>query len=221
MDSNFLTNVPDPTADQHAATKAYVDANTQSAMKGTLVTDITLGSAAGTFDVEGWFDDSKYLYYEVHCIGFRISDNGGAVGIRTKNTGGSYPNGSANYQVSGQGISDSTNARNGLVTPTLSNSTSSGNGYASFVLRLPDNSSAVPSHKTIQSVGSSKAVDTGTFNTFGADTKSWNFSTFAVHSTGTIEGLRFVCIDSLNDTSASGQIRAGARVLVYGYEGLS
>jgi len=221
MDSNFLTNVPDPTADQHAATKAYVDANTQSAMKGTLVTDITLGSAAGTFDVEGWFDDSKYLYYEVHCIGFRISDNGGAVGIRTKNTGGSYPNGSANYQVSGQGISDSTNARNGLVTPTLSNSTSSGNGYASFVLRLPDNSSAVPSHKTIQSVGSSKAVDTGTFNTFGADTKSWNFSTFAVHSTGTIEGLRFVCIDSLNDTSTSGSIRAGARVLVYGYEGLS
>ena len=221
MGNAKLTNLGEPTADQHAATKAYVDVNTQSAMRGTLITDTTLGSAAGTFTVEGWFDDSKYLYYEVYCYGFRVTDSGAAVGIRTKNSGGSYPNGTGNYQYFGQGIADTSSARNGLVTPTLSNTTSSGNGYASFVLRLPDNNSSVPSHKTIQSIGSSKAVDTSSFNTFGADTKSWNFSNFAVHSTGTIEGLRFVCIDSPNDTSASGQIRAGARVLVYGYEGLS
>jgi len=219
MGNGRLVNLATPTADSDAATKAYVDINTQSAMKGELVTDITLGSAAGTFDVEGWFDDSKYLYYEVHCIGFRISDNNGFIGIRTKNSSGSYP-GDADgyYTVSNYGNPVPT-AANGQLTPQLGNKTSSGEGYANFVLRLPDNNSLVPSFKTIETRGTS----TNRFFQFGITDGPQRFEDAVIvrHSTGTIQGLRFRCIDSLGDSSTSGTIRAGARVLVYGYEGLS
>ena len=222
MDSNFLTNVPDPTAAQHAATKAYVDASTQSAMKGTLITDTTLASAATTFTVEGWFDDSKYLYYEVYCIGFRVTDNGAAIGFRAKTSAGTYPNNTNDYLVTGRGLASATlvNERNGLATPGLSNTTSTGQGYANFVLRLPDNNSSVSAFKTIQSIGTSFNTLT-TIGALSADgTSTWNIANRTA-STGTIEGLRFICIDAITDTSASGSIRAGARVLVYGYEGLS
>ena len=219
MDSNFLTNVPDPTAAQHAATKAYVDASTQSAMKGTLITDTTLASAATTFTVEGWFDDSKYLYYEVYCYNFRVSDNGAAVGLRLKNSGGSYPNSLNSYTVLGM-ASTQTNERNALATPALSNTTSTGQGYANFVLRLPDNNSAVASYKTVQSVGTSFNTMSSVGSLSSDGSGSWNLVN-RMESTSTIQGLRFICIDAITDTSASGSIRAGARVLVYGYEGLS
>ena len=219
MDSNFLTNVPDPTAAQHAATKAYVDASTQSAMKGTLITDTTLASAAGTFTVEGWFDDSKYLYYEVYCYNFRVSDNGAAVGLRLKNSGGSYPNSLNSYTVLGM-ASAQTNERNALATPALSNTTSTGQGYANFVLRLPDNNSAVASYKTVQSLGTSFNTMSSVGSLSSDGSGSWNLVN-RMESTSTIQGLRFVCIDAITDTSTSGSIRAGARVLVYGYEGLS
>jgi len=223
MGNAKLTNLGEPTADQHAATKAYVDVNTQSAMKGTLITDVTLGGAATSFTVEGWLDDSKYLYYEMHCIGFRVAGNGAAIGFRTKNSGGSYPNGSGNYAVNGRGFaaSQSAVARNCLATTALSSSTATGSGYVNFVLRLPDNNSLVPSNKTIESRGSSKTALSGTFGVFGDGTKSWDIANIALHSTGLISGIRFVPIDSVTDTSALGTIRQGARVLVYGYEGLS
>ena len=91
----------------------------------------------------------------------------------------------------------------------------------SFVLRLPDNNSLVPSHKTIESRGSSKSAQSGSFGVQGDGTKSWDIANIALHSTGLISGIRFVPIDSVTDTSAFGTIRQGARVLVYGYEGLS
>lgn len=224
MDSNFLTNVPDPTAAQHAATKAYVDASTQSAMKGTLITDSTLGSAAGSFTVEGWFDDSKYLYYEVYCYNFRVSDSGAFVGMRIKDAAGNYRNDSGIYRLGGSGFSSDPfidlSARNMVLTPVLSNTTSSGQGYANFVLRLPDNNSGVSSYKTVHSKGSSySTLSTGT-GLYGDGTGRWDITNFS-KTTSTIQGLRFLCIDSSDDTSASGSIRQGARVLVYGYEGLS
>ena len=219
MANNRLTQMATPTADSDAATKAYVDINTQSAIRGELVTDITLGSAAGTFDVEGWFNDSRFLYYEVYCYNFRVTDNGAAVGLRFKGQGGNYPNGVNNYIVLGM-ASMGTNARNALATPALGNTTSTGQGYANFVLRLPDNNSAVASYKTVQSFGTSFATLSSVGGLSSDGSGSWNLVN-RMQDTSTIQGLRFICIDSSNATSASGSIRQGARVLVYGYEGLS
>ena len=225
MDSNFLTNLPDPTAAQHAATKAYVDSALQSSMKGTLLTDVTLASSSGTFTVEGWFDDSKYLYYEVYCYNFRVDDPYAFVGLRAKNLAGNYENGASGYAFGGSGFSGGgnlTTSRNAVLTPNLLNSTTTGLGYANFVLTLPDNNSLVASYKSIQSRGASRSTSSvGNSSTNADSTGRWDIANFVTGTTNVISGLRFLCIDSIGDTSTSGSLRAGARVLVYGYEGLS
>ena len=55
----------------------------------------------------------------------------------------------------------------------------------------------------------------------GDGTSVWDIVNFVEHTTGPISGLEFRCIDAINNADPSGNIRAGARVLVYGYEGLS
>lgn len=221
LDGNYLIGLPTPTQSQHAATKAYVDGATQSAFKGTLLADTTLASPASSFTVENWFDDSKYLYYEVHCIDFRVDDDGACVGVLAKTSGGSYLNSNNAYDVRGAGIASVGTSRNGVVTPGLTNTTSSGYGYASFVLRLQNNNSLFGGRKTIQSTGSSSSTKSFAAFPQGDGSGVWNIVTTFTGSTSTIQGLRFRCIDAANDTASSGFLRANARVLVYGYEGLS
>ena len=219
MDSNFLTNLPDPTAAQHAATKAYVDASAQSAFKGTLITDTTLASASGTFEVSGWFDDSKYLHYELVCMNFRVSDPSGFVGVLTADSSGSYANGSSAYKNYSSVFTVTTTTRSAICTPSLSNTTSTGQGYTNFVLRLPFNNSASAAYKSLEVKGAGHSSSSGALPLFNGFSE-WSIASQR-QSTNTIQKVRFWCIDSVGDTGASGSIRAGARVLVYGYEGLS
>jgi hypothetical protein len=220
-----IVNVADPTSDQDAATKVYVDNALGSGNKGTLISDTTLASDASSFTVEGWFDDSKYLYYEMHCYGFSVTSNA-AIGIRFKDSTGIYRNGSDDYRTgaTGFGAQFFSPSRNALATPMLSNNFSSGLTYASFVLLLPDNSSAASFKKISISTGACAQLATGATDLHGDNSDQWKaVSTFLLGtgSASTIEGLRFVPITSDTATGTTGNIRAGARVLVYGYEGLS
>lgn len=215
MDSNFLTNLPDPTADQHAATKAYVDASTQSAMRGTLLTDLTLGANAGNFDVTGWFDDSKYLYYEVIGMNFQLTDNSAFIGVqRRRSDNNSYI--TSGYRTEGFNDAFSILSTHGILSSHMTSSTAFGN-MVQFTMKLLANAANDGQEKFIEFTSHGRGTTGGTLALPGKCS-----SGLIVSGGGQMtNGLRFRCIDALSDTSASGSIRAGARVLVYGYEGLS
>lgn len=228
MGNARLINLATPTDADDAASKAYVDASTQSAMRGTLITDFTLGQDASTFTLEGWFDDSKYLYYEMHCYNFKTTSDGRYIGLRAKGTTGGYSTGTSSYAYGGYALQGEDQLSNGddrdpvrgtgfdqvenrmHVTGPLTNSNNV--GAASFTLKLPDNNSMVTAYKAVHSQGSFYAsnIDRAAM---------WNLVNF-YKSTGVITGLQFLSSTGSSAASTSGSIRGGARVLVYGFEGL-
>ncbi len=209
MNSQFITNLPDPTSAQHAATKAYVDVSTQSAMRGTLITDYTLASNTGQFDVTGWFDDSKYLWYEFVCMNFAISDtSNGYVALFARNSTGTYLTTSGSYATrpihdgAAQPSSPSTHMP---ATPVLIAGLT---WRYNWKITIMNNTTSAPYKKNILSEG----------GILGNTIRLFQHHGWLANSTTTITGLRFMCSDG--SSSASGSIYSGARVLVYGYEGL-
>lgn len=218
LNGNYLIGLPTPTQSQHAATKAYVDGATQSAFKGTLITDTTLASAAGSFTVDNWFDDSKFLYYEVHCMNFGIDDtsgNPGCLGLLLKDSSGVYRNDFNDYFSQGTGATLLGSGRNGVAAPTINNLRE-----AHFTMHLRNNNSLSAGRKFVQSEGIGATGGTGAGFAKGTVDGVFNIVT-KLAGNSTIQGLRFRCVDQANDTAPSGNILSGARVLVYGYEGLS
>ena len=220
MDSNFLLNLPTPTNDTHAATKAYVDTSTQSAMKGTLIADTSLASGAASFTVEGWYD-SKYQWYEVIGLDFGVNEDNRAIGVLFRNDAGSYPNGTGDYTTywsgeTGSAWGGSLSGFCGVVSTWMDNGT---NDRCQFRLRLHQNgsygSSSVKRHVEFTATGrtgsSISSIWTGPFA---------SGMIMLNDNTNPISGFRFQSKSSFSSSSTNGQIRAGARVLIYGYEGL-
>ena len=197
-----LINLATPTNGSDGANKAYVDATTQSAMRGTLITDFTLAQDTTNFVIEDWFDDSKYLYYEMHCYNFRNTDDLSRIGLRAKGASGGYSANNGDY-VSGSDDFEYVMS----ATTTLPNAFNEGS--ANFKLILGDNNSMVSSYKSVTSIGTAYAGP-------GDGGFSWRIPNF-YKRTGTIQGLQFI---SWYSSAVRGVIKAGARVLVYGYEGL-
>lgn len=219
LNSKRILNVATPTSSSDAANKSYVDASTQSAMKGTLIQDTVLAASSGNFDVTGWFD-SKYLWYQFVCLDFRSTHDGAFIGLNTQNSSGAWANGLNNYEVNSRACDTSSFGSfiyNGAVAPCLDNTTSSTEGYADFTIRMLNNTGSGGRYITLQTEGVAWGK---TFGHIHSGSGYYDLTTQR-QSTAAVYGLRFRSIVNINNTSTTGSIRSGARVLVYGYEGLS
>jgi hypothetical protein len=205
-----IVNVADPTSDQDAATKVYVDNALGSGNKETLISDTTLASDSATFTIEGWFDDSKYINYRFVFLNLRHSRTDTTfgdiiyIGARLKNSSGVYPSSTSDYM---QGAWSWIAQVDGGASTT--------NSVAAAELTIYNNVSSNTFRK--QGWSHYSYSDAGQNEAFVGDI-GFGYRT----STSTIEGLELRPVKSSTvDTSTSGVMYAGCRVLVYGYEGLS
>ncbi len=202
-----IVNVADPTSDQDAATKVYVDNALGSGNKETLISDTTLASDSATFTIEGWFDDSKYINYRFVFLNLRHSrtdDSNIYIGARLKNSSGVYPSSTTDYM---QGA--------WTWVAKVDGGSSTTNSLAAAELTIYNNVSSNTFRKQGWSHYSySEASQNDAFvGDLGVGYRT---------STSTIEGLELRPVRGLlTSTTTSGVMYAGCRVLVYGYEGLS
>jgi hypothetical protein len=224
LDGNFLLNVPTPTSSTHAATKGYVDGATQSAMRGTLIADVSSSGSSGTLTVEDWHD-TKYLRYEVYCYGFAVTDDGSFIAARFSDSTGTYWNDAGTYSIAPDSTAaeSGTRYRNAALTPNMDDTTTD-DDYATFQLTLINPKSTGNKYVQVRGIAGSRLVGAGV-SPWGQGSGNLPYAysgwVWSEENEDAVHGIRFLCIDDPDDTATSGLIRAGARVLVYGFEGLS
>ena len=210
-----IVNVADPTSDQDAATKVYVDTALGAGNKETLISDTTLASDSATFTIEGWFDDSKYINYRFVFLNLRHNVSGTfgqveGIGAQFKDSTGSYVTSTNAYPL--EFASGNTGEFCRIVDMQASSGATTSH-IAHVEARLYSNTSS----NTFKKQGWSECGRTSPQNSYLVQRHAFQFYT----STSTIEGIRLLAYADYNNSSGTGLIYAGARVLVYGYEGLS
>ncbi|QDP54791.1 MAG: putative tail fiber protein [Prokaryotic dsDNA virus sp.] len=233
MNGQALSNLPTtPAAANDAASRAYVDANTQSAMRGTLIADLTHASG-NEFVVDGWFDDSKYKWYQFVCMGFRSNTNDRMCVAGWRDNDGWFTGNSSTpmkycWQVGGVNVnSQSKTGRAVMCTPKVDH-LDDNRDYHHFTLTIPHNHTGFNLGKTIISEGvGSCAVGSTSQPGLGDDGYGtpgyapYKIVSHNTNSTTPIQGLKFWFAVSGYATEPNDYFSEGARVLVYGYEGLS
>jgi hypothetical protein len=211
-----IVNLKNPTADQDAATRKYVD--DAIAVIGTpgliKLGSYSLNSNSSSFAIEGWFD-AAYHSYEFECYNFtQYGDTGGAfIGYRLADSNGTYRSGSSDYKgyYTGSPYSSGGNARMGLATGTIDDDNKEEFKW-NFRLWMPNNNTAFTDNKLVNSTGTGFFSYTGAGN-FKAEI---TYSTYFKYDTNVVTKVRFHATDSKTDTSFSAGIRSGAKVIVYG-----
>lgn len=233
MNSQTLTNLADPTADQDGATRKYVSDTiaAEGSVSGLVkLGSYSLGSNASTFAIEDWYD-AAYDGYEFECYNFHSSSSGPyvAIGLLFADSGGTYRNTSSDYslywEVGGSEPSTSANttSKNGCAVPMANGSSSTDIHKANFKLWLPNNRAGFSDNKRVIARGDSAFVRTYS-SALPGNSASTSLSTYGSYfisntftfSTTVITKIKFRCINDEDSTGTAGNIRAGARVIVYG-----
>tara|TARA_R110000787_G_scaffold283281_3_gene395882 strand:+ start:1326 stop:3080 length:1755 start_codon:yes stop_codon:yes gene_type:complete len=220
MNSQTITNLADPSADQDGATRKYVT-DTVEASAGnagrTKIGTYYLGANSSSFEVSGWFNSALYRHYEFECSQFSHTNSTGEMFMQMADTGGTYRTSSNNVSSSIAGLSsvtgggtwgmDGLNERMGWVGP----STASASRYT-FTIKSWDNHPGWNASKIFTTTGMAYAKNTST-NVFS--NSAYDARSVFTYNTGTVTKLRFRAAQQEYSTSYL-TIQSGARVTVYG-----
>ena len=238
MGTQKITNLVDPTSNQEAATKKYVDDELLSVASSGMVRlgVFTLGSNSSSMTVGGWYS-TDYTDYEFYCTGFAQANSTiAAIVMEFADSTGTYR--TSGYSVSGQAhVLTSTNTdpyqqfHDGGTKMALATVSHESSGTydrrQAFRLWLPANRSTASWNKSVAVSGHGQ-LDKPSFSSvdlLGGDTSGpegmsqYHIVNHFTYSTDVITGIRFKATDDVDDTSFSGNIRSGARVVVYGRKG--
>jgi len=212
-----IVNLRNPTADQDAATRKYVDDAIAAVGTPGLIKlgTYTLGSTSTSFAIEGWFD-AAYHSYEFECYNFTQSGSSYpiyAIVMEMADSNGTYRIGSSDVKVYQEGSTYSSggNRRWGLATPGMDDNNTEEFKF-NFKLWLPNNNTAYTDNKLVQSTTTGWG---GYASSSGSFYAGYVYANYFKYNTGVVTKIRF---RAATGTTAGNykSIRSGAKVIVYG-----
>ena len=228
MGTQKINNLVDPTASHEAATKGYVDTEISSVSASDIVKlgSYSLSSKANNFEISGWYD-SQYDSYDFECYNFSSDDDSGGTPnlMQFADSAGTYQTAltdvdaywtvTALQTASQTEGGTATNATMGMAVPQTDDGTSEIFKH-NFRLWLPNNRPGFTDNKMVISEGYGQVMDVSLGGGVSG-LSTYRCCNMYMADTGVITKIKFRATDQITDTGGwSGDIAAGARVIVYG-----